>query len=165
MRVSFGAATKDNDGHWVVAVQRMHDDGTMDEGVHVFPDETLEWRAAEFGVSPDDRDTLLDIVLTEPYLTAEDWNQGSQLHDAASITEAREHHLARVARAKLRHRMTTRGKAHPLERVRREAAMHPEALQLKRELVRRGRENHREARARDADTSRIDALRHRLQEK
>ncbi|MYS15161.1 hypothetical protein [Streptomyces sp. SID4982] len=34
---------------------------------HIFPKETLEWRAAEYGIDPTDIEQLLDIVLHEPF--------------------------------------------------------------------------------------------------
>ncbi len=34
---------------------------------HVFPKNTLEWRAAEYGIDLADADTLLDVVLHEPH--------------------------------------------------------------------------------------------------
>ncbi len=36
--------------------------------LHIFPHTTFEWRAAEYGVDPDDVDTLIDIVLHEPFI-------------------------------------------------------------------------------------------------
>ncbi|PRX66095.1 hypothetical protein B0I32_106231 [Nonomuraea fuscirosea] len=37
-----------------------------------FPHSTLEWRAAEYGIDPDDKDTLLDVILHESYIPRED---------------------------------------------------------------------------------------------
>ncbi|MER6171372.1 hypothetical protein [Streptosporangium sp. NPDC001681] len=42
------------------------------EGSHSFPHSTLEWRAAEYGIDPDDVDTLLDVILHEPYMASPD---------------------------------------------------------------------------------------------
>jgi hypothetical protein len=118
-----------------------HDDGSQSKSIHIFPQDTLEWRAAEYGIDPTDTNTLLDIVLAEPYLTPEDWTTGSQLHDAETIEQARTHHLARCAQVKLRHRISTRGRnAAPTQLVREQHAMHPEALELKRQMVADGRE-------------------------
>ncbi len=164
MRVTFGEATQDSAGHWVVAVQRLHDDGTVQDGVHVFPADILEWRAAEYDVDPADTTTLLDIVLAEPYLTEEDHNTGSRLHDVGTVDGARADHLARCAKVKLRHRMTTRGAKHPLDKIRREAVLHPDALAIKRELVRRSREEHRRQSTVDPEQARLSALRDRLRE-
>ncbi|MER7363270.1 hypothetical protein [Nonomuraea wenchangensis] len=36
-----------------------------ENGIHVFPNATLEWRSAEHAIDPDDVDTLLDVVLHE----------------------------------------------------------------------------------------------------
>lgn len=37
---------------------------------HVFPKTTMQSRAAEYGIDPNDTDTLLDIVLHEPYMVS-----------------------------------------------------------------------------------------------
>lgn len=50
-----------------VANRVLNDDGTTTMMLHVFPPDTLEWRAAEYGIDPTDLDTLLDIVLNEPF--------------------------------------------------------------------------------------------------
>lgn len=121
---------------WITTRQVVHDDNTIEDGVHVFPKDILEWRAAEYGIDPADRGTLLDIVLVEPYLTPEEWATGYQLHDAPDISTARADHIARCAQAKLRLRISTRGagKEH-LARVRDESHMDDEVLSVKREHV------------------------------
>ncbi|MFG1709250.1 hypothetical protein ACFLIM_39270 [Nonomuraea sp. M3C6] len=53
---------------WGVATVRP-DGGRI---LHTFPHSTLEWRAAEYGIDPADSDTLLDVILHEPYLPNED---------------------------------------------------------------------------------------------
>ncbi|MEV4078944.1 hypothetical protein AB0J43_01455 [Nonomuraea fuscirosea] len=45
---------------------------TGDRMLHVFPHSVLEWRAAEYAIDPDDIDTLLEVVLYEPYMPRED---------------------------------------------------------------------------------------------
>jgi hypothetical protein len=108
----------------------------------------MEWRAAEYGLDPDaDRATLLDIVMAESLLRSEDYDGGYQLYDAPDMTTAREHHVARCARAKLRCRLSTRGKDHLLNRVRDESPMHPEILSIKRSLVAKTRDEHQKRRA------------------
>ena len=42
------------------------DDGTTNLNLHTFHPETLEWKAAEYGI--EDLDELLDIVMHEPYM-------------------------------------------------------------------------------------------------
>lgn len=129
---------------------------------HVFPKAALEWRAAEYGIDPADTATLLDIVLTEPHLTEEDWAAGHRLHDAPDIDTARVDHLARCARSKLRHRISTRTPGHPCRRVAAESPLHPEAIGLKQQLVARARTAH--AAARQAEPQdRIAALRAAVQ--
>lgn len=45
-----------------------------DGGTHrmVFPVQTLAWRAAEYGLDPDDTEALLDVVLHEPFAPSPD---------------------------------------------------------------------------------------------
>ncbi|MEV6154908.1 hypothetical protein AB0L53_31665 [Nonomuraea sp. NPDC052129] len=40
--------------------------------LHAFPHSTLEWRAAEYGIDPEDIDTLLEVILYEPWIPRED---------------------------------------------------------------------------------------------
>lgn len=75
---------------------------------HCFPKDTLEWRAAEYGIDPADTDALLDIVLAEPFLMPGDFTPGESLHDAPDIEAARRAHLRRCAQGKLRARLSTR---------------------------------------------------------
>ncbi|MCQ8831751.1 hypothetical protein [Streptomyces malaysiensis] len=96
---------------------------------HVFPKNTLEWRAAEYGIDPTDTDTLLDIVLHEPHtphpddrLSADDdpaaaaglmsmapVSRGTvragdlvptTLYTAETVEQAREAHLLRIQHTK-----------------------------------------------------------------
>lgn len=114
-----------------------------EQGGHCFPKDIFEWRAAEYDIDPTDMDTLVDIVLSEPYLEDSDYTPGEGLFDAPDLTIAREAHKARCARGKLRGRITTRGKiAHKdgiLHTLRTESLMDQEVIQVKREHVRRQR--------------------------
>lgn len=56
-------------GNVEVANRVTDDQGSVTMVLHIFPPETLEWRAAEYGIDPSDVDTLLDVVLAEPYDT------------------------------------------------------------------------------------------------
>jgi hypothetical protein len=47
-------------------ISRVRPDGLAH--MHLIPHSTFEWRCAEYGVDPDDIDTLLDIVLHEPWI-------------------------------------------------------------------------------------------------
>lgn len=106
---------------------------------HCFPKEIFEWRAAEYGIDPKDMDTLVDVVLSEPFLTAEDFQPGENLYDAPTVTAAREAHTARCARGKLRARLVSRGKiAHAggvLHTLRTESPMDEGVLAVKRQYV------------------------------
>ncbi|MEV4053046.1 hypothetical protein AB0J55_17825 [Amycolatopsis sp. NPDC049688] len=158
----------DNDRQfWVIYGTQTADDGTEIGHRHYLPADTLEWRAAEYDIDPADTATLLDIVLAEPHLSEEDWAAGHKLHDAPDIDTARRDHLARCARAKLRHRISTRTRAstkdtpavpHPCQRVADESPLHPEAIELKRQLVEQARTAHIATQA-AAPPDRIAALR------
>ncbi|MGW6499314.1 hypothetical protein [Nonomuraea angiospora] len=47
-------------------ISRVRPDGGAH--IHIIPHSTWEWRCAEYGIDPDDMDTLLDIVLHEPWI-------------------------------------------------------------------------------------------------
>jgi hypothetical protein len=166
MRVQHSDATRSvtNGGQqvWIVDGVQILDDGTEVRHLHQFPIDTLEWRAAEYGIDPADTATLLDIVLAEPYLSDEDWAVGHRLHAAPDIDTARRDHLARCARAKLRHRITTRTPGHPCRRVAAESPLHPEAIGLKQQLVARARAAHAAAQPAEPQ-DRIAALRAAVQ--
>lgn len=130
---------QDEGEKWLIIFDALYDDGTVTEHWHWMPKDTMEWRAAEYDIS--DPVTLLDIVLAEPFLTAEDWARGLPFTEAAEPAQGKADHIARCAQAKLRHRMSTRptvgqSKAatpHPLDVVLAESPLNPEAIALKRE--------------------------------
>ncbi|MFC7641427.1 hypothetical protein ACFQX6_10900 [Streptosporangium lutulentum] len=47
-------------------VSRVRPDGGV--YMHIFPHSTMEWRAAEYAIDPEDLDTLLDVILHEPWI-------------------------------------------------------------------------------------------------
>jgi hypothetical protein len=156
-------ALEDSHDRWRIAITITADDGTTTRLLHLLPIDTMEWRAAEYGIDPGDTATLLDIVLAEPHLTPADWSSGTKLHDAPDIATARRDHIARCAAVKLRHRLATRVAGSVLERVRSESLMDAEAIAVKTEFVAKVRESTAaEARRLAASTSRADALRRRL---
>ena len=158
---------EDWDDKWQVVYDVTLDDGTTTQSGHCFPKDTLEWRAAEYGIDPGDTAMLLDLVLTEPHLGATDW-AGTQLRDAPDIPTARRDHVARCAAAKLRLRLSTRGAlvqpGGPLERVHAESPMEPEVIALKAEQVRRLRAAHAEALRTPDNRSRADRFRDHLRQ-
>jgi hypothetical protein len=167
IKVEFTDAIDDGQGHWIVhrRVTRTEEgsEPVVEEGIHAFPHDALEWRAAEYGIDPSDVDTLMDIILTEPYIASTDYEPGTTLYDAPSIEDARKAHLSRCAKVKLAHRMSTRGKNQPhVQRVKDNALMHPEAVEIKRDLVAQGRDavRHRiTIQATDPHTERLARLR------
>ena len=133
---------------WVAFGTQTDDDGTMVPYMHQFPCDTLEWRAAEYGIDPADVDTLLDIVLAEPYLTPQDWATGVHLyeHPDADMDTVKADHIARCAKAATRLKLSTKPdkkdkKPHALDRIRDEHSqwVDSEVVELKSELIARHR--------------------------
>ena len=133
---------------------------------HVFPQATLEWRMAEYGL--DTVDEALDVVLHEPWAItpSEAWlipadaatRQGMvtrargpavdyepiQLHNADSIDDAREAHRMRIADAKTRvHVVKPKGKADLLDVIRDRHGVTDDGIREKAALVDAARRAHR----------------------
>lgn len=100
------------------AVQEVSDGlgGTI-LNLFIFPEDTLEWRSAEYQIEPDQTDLLMDIVLYEGMLPGP---PGPPiLFTAATIEEARETHVARVLALKAEVRPVARSWKSQPERVNR----------------------------------------------
>lgn len=123
---------------------------------HVFPKDTLEWRAAEYGLDPEDVDALIRIVLYEPLLPDHNIRNPKHLYNALSIAEARTAHLAGIDAAHKAHPIEDPG--NKLDFVRRNHWMHPEAIQLKRESVAEARRK-RPAKTANPHEERLERLR------
>lgn len=65
------------------------------EVMHIFPQDTLHWRAAEYGIDPADTATLLDIVLHEPYIDTSGQHPDF-LYNLNDHDKARAAHLAKI---------------------------------------------------------------------
>lgn len=104
---------------------------------HVFPKAALEWRAAEYGISPADTDTLLDAILHEQLFDEETAEAAkNSLAAAASTADARQAHLARIAASKQQgERITLDGKNSPLDTIRARPGISADGVRVKRELV------------------------------
>lgn len=148
---------QDRGHYWQVVYDVTYDNGFVTEHGHSIPKETLEWRAAEYGFDPETEfETILDVVLAEPYIAAEEQVgavTGEELHDAPDIATARALHVSRCARAKLKCRISTRksmnGKTlragemdNPLDMIRRDAVIDPVVVAIKKEHVRHARREH-----------------------
>lgn len=119
----------------VISVERemVRADGSIVVGHHKFPVDTLEWRAAEYGIDPTDLDTLLDIVIHEPFLGDPD-RPDLALHEAPTVEEARAYHLERIQKIKDKSKKVKA--ADPVrEQVKGLAVMNPEAIQIKAKMV------------------------------
>jgi len=147
---------------WLITCQWFNSDGSPSDKILImFPKDTMEWRAAEYDIDPADTATLLDMVIAEHMMTVQDWEQDTHLygaHGAMAVDkdQARKHHIARAARVKLRHRISTRGVDHVLNRVRDESYMHDEALAVKRKLVEHNRDHAMENIINTPDHSDVD---------
>lgn len=181
MRVIFESVERtDQDGvdAWVVAVSHVFDKGEPIRGLGgvaeqdgekhphkiYMPADTLEWRAAEYGIDPADKHTLWDLVMAEAYMTPEDYAEEPHLYGHPNRQVSRDAHLARAARVKWRHRISTRTD-HPVHNtVKAESPMHPEALFLKAQHVHLAHKSHMVQLARKSvgDSDRIERLRRTL---
>lgn len=88
------------DDYWAVAMTAS--DGTR--MMHVFPPETLNWRAAEYGIDPEDSQTLLDVVLHERHMHGHDHRSPDFLYNCGRDQARRAMHR-RVADVKTRVRV------------------------------------------------------------
>lgn len=132
------------------AVHHVDQDGNG--GGYVFPKDSLEWRAAEYGLA--DVDEILDIVLHEPYLPdAPDRDDAAAraglvtstgpeaepitLLNATSTADAATAHRLRIADAKHRSaRIAPPGKSKdPLDVIRANHGIDAERVRAKREAI------------------------------
>lgn len=91
-------ARYDEDNNRIEIVKEItNDDGTTHMHLHMFSVDILEWRAAEYGI--DDVDTLIDIVVYEPFTS------GTDVYHVTAKT-AREVHLQKINEAKTKQRVT-----------------------------------------------------------
>lgn len=134
--------------HWVV--HHVDEDGAG--GGYVFPKDTLEWRAAEYGLT--DVDEILDVILHEPWLTE---TQGPDdpaarvglvtstrpdaqpitLFNAASTADALAAHRLRIAEVQRIHAHVhppAKGKS-PLDAIRTQHGITTAGVRAKREVV------------------------------
>lgn len=97
------------------AVQEVSDgSGGTVLNLFTFPEDTLEWRSAEYQIEPDQTDLLMDLVLYEGMLPGP-----SVLFTAGTIEEAREVHVGRVLDLKSKVRPVARSWKSRPERVNR----------------------------------------------
>lgn len=130
--------------------------------LHAMPEETLENIAVEYGLDPDDFDTLLDVVLYLPYVADPITHDHPKApHLVGDVAEAREHLLAQVQAAKGAGRLKGQrgrsvigaagprmasmvvldsGAEDPIEVLRREIPRSAEHIEIKREAYQRTRQ-------------------------
>lgn len=154
--VQSAEVTTNGQGTQIWLVSMIKPDGTIH--CHAFPPAAIEWRMAEYEL--DTVDEALDIVLHEPFTTSpmdplkarddaavrvgmvvrtpgpvEDY-EPIRLHNADTITDARDAHRIRIADAKTRiHVKPPKGEADPLNAIRQHHGVTDEGLRVKRALV------------------------------
>ena len=140
---------------WYVA----YEDSAGERHTHIFPKSTLEWRAAEYGLT--DPAEILDMILHEPHtpdprprkvmrsLTSARASvelkatvQPVTLYTATSTSEARAAHLDRIAAAKTSRARITNPPSDPLAIIRTRHGITAEGVRAKRERVDVHRWNH-----------------------
>lgn len=155
---------------WVIAKEIRDGVGPVVRMAQAFPEDTLEWRVAEYDLDPNDKDTLIDILLYEHHLDdGIDPDHPSSLAHAVTVSEAREFHLSRIKAKKGTGKVQTRKRAPnenaisrtrsprlllidsgddpdtPLDILKRELPIDPDLVEVKREHVRQQREAVRSA--------------------
>lgn len=128
---------------------------------HKLPEETFEWRVAEYGFDPADQDTLLDVVLYEPWLDESLRDPGKTHVTARTPAVARDDLLEHIRRRKgpgrlkgrrglapnlndLPHPVAVDSEADdPIEVIKREMVLSEPHIEVKREIVADTRQRHR----------------------
>lgn len=77
-------------GSWRVAMQTPNG-----KYLHIFPTASIDLRAAEYGMDPDDSETMLDIILHELYITDMHHLHPKFVYNTDADT-AREHYLSLI---------------------------------------------------------------------
>ncbi|GAX54751.1 hypothetical protein [Streptomyces olivochromogenes] len=155
--------TFSRDGNPLWHIVSLKPDGTYHD--YVFPQDSLEWRAAEYSIDPSDVETLLDVILHEPHkapLNRDDPalmegrisravipSAGTRVGDYEATTlfnaetkkDAREAHLVRIQHAKANRVkvVSPAGKPDPLDKIRSKYRNEPKLIEDKRRAVNEGR--------------------------
>jgi len=117
---------------WYVITRAPGDGGIT----HVFPKAILEWRAAEYGIDPQDTGTLLDVILHEQLMDDEEGALlKKEVSAARSTTAARQAYSDRLDALKQRTRIVLDGKNNPLDVIRAKPGISADGLRVKREIV------------------------------
>lgn len=131
---------------WHIAKRIEHDDGTEERLLHLIDPVVIVARAAEYDLDPNDIDTILDILMSEPHLTNEEYgpHRDDFLYNADDIATARTAHLKKTRIVKTRLGLSTKngdGTPHPLDEIRHSHRAQPELHRLLKEQVQRTRES------------------------
>jgi hypothetical protein len=117
---------------WYVITRAPGDGGIT----HVFPKAAFEWRAAEYGIDPQDTATLLDVILHEQLM---DDDEAALLKKdvsaARSTAGARQAYSDRLDMLKQRTRIVLDGKNNPLDTIRAKPGISADGVRVKRETV------------------------------
>lgn len=138
MRVVIENVTISEDkGCWLIDKREYPEEGDNGEHMadanvlirHKVPFHTVSYRCAEYGVT--DLNVITDFIICEPYIESEWWAGDDHLFAAGDIETARQLFIAKVAEVKLKHRISTRGKNHPLMNLKRSAKIEATDVALK----------------------------------
>lgn len=92
---------------WMV-VSTFEVDGQTKRIPHWIPDTAFVARPLEYGFDPDDYDTLLDVILNEPFTVVPREEEHLTIYGSADEEPTRKAHVRRCAQVKLAHRLSTR---------------------------------------------------------
>lgn len=147
---------------WVIA-KTVTDGNKTFRMAQVIPEDMMEWRAAEYDIDPNDRDTLMDIILYQHHLDdgIDDNSHPQSLMWASTVEEARDFHLNRIKTKKANGKTQTRKRdktkedkvanprnpkhllrdtsdetATPLDIIKAAMPIDPEILEVKKQFVR-----------------------------
>lgn len=82
---------------WRIELQLTYSDGSTEQRLYVLPQDTIEWRMAEYEYDPStDLDEVTEMVLFEAVVTDEpDLSHPDHLYNTASVEQARTRHRQR----------------------------------------------------------------------
>lgn len=91
-----------NGARWLIDVEETYRGGQKNITQVIRPVETVMHRCAEYGFSPDDTETLLDILVLEVYLDPAFWSSGEFLMKAKTLAQARAAYLRELKKTKVK---------------------------------------------------------------
>lgn len=139
MKVTLVDVQEYDQNHLLAALEVADEEGNTVRVAHVMPKDAAEWRVAEYGLDPNDHDTLIDVLIHEGHVHAAIAPEDS-LHLAPTVEHAREALLGAVRARKAKvGPAVAKGRVHPEADARQRMAgmflMHEGVIAAKREYV------------------------------